>query len=65
MSQTGKLLNLLKRRGWRGATNVELNRICFRYSARLFELRRDGYHITTENLKYGVFKYTLVAEPEL
>lgn len=27
------------------ATNVELNEICFRYSARICELRKAGYRI--------------------
>lgn len=44
-TQRAKILDLLKERGT--VTNVELNRIAFRYSARLFELRQEGHVITT------------------
>lgn len=42
-SQTAKILRLLKANGY--LTNRELNRICFRYSARIFELRKEGHQI--------------------
>ena len=41
------------------ATNDELNDICFRYGARLLELRRDGYTITTTPLRGGLVRYHL------
>jgi len=42
------------------ATNIELNTICFRYGARIFELRHhDGYDITRSPMKAGVCTYTL------
>lgn len=41
------------------ATNVELNETCFRYGARIHELRSEGYVITTERQTDGVFKYEL------
>lgn len=41
------------------ATNVELNAICFRYGARVWELQRDGYRITKAPLSRGVWEYTL------
>ena len=44
------------------ATNVELNDICFRYGARIFELRRLGYRITRTPVSGGFCRYTL--EPE-
>ncbi|MGH9429259.1 MAG: helix-turn-helix domain-containing protein, partial [Terriglobia bacterium] len=29
-------------------TSAELNQLCFRYGARIFELRKNGYHIKTK-----------------
>lgn len=43
------------------ATNLELNKICFRYGARIHELRKRGCVITKETLSPGVFRYTLAA----
>lgn len=62
VSQTTKILRLLKSK--RTVTNVELNRICFRYTARIHELRKDGYNIQRQYEKPGVFKYWLVQENE-
>lgn len=44
-TQTAKILRLLKKHG--ELTNYQLNRIAFRYSARLYELRREGHVILT------------------
>jgi len=41
------------------ATNIELNRICYRYGARILELRRAGYPITAEPAGRGVWTYRL------
>ena len=41
------------------ATNVELNAICYRYGARIFELKRDGYAIDKACVAAGVWRYTL------
>lgn len=41
------------------ATGEDLNRICFRYGARLQELRQAGYRITTEAVRGGLFRYRL------
>lgn len=43
-------------------TNLELNDLCFRYGARIHELRRQGYDIRGEAVGDGVFIYTL-AQP--
>jgi hypothetical protein len=59
MSQTHKILTLLKTNG--SATNVELNRIAYRYSARIAELRKEGHDILTERLSEGIFRYTYKA----
>lgn len=56
LTQAGRILRLLKQQG--EATNVELNRICFRYAARIAELRHDGHVIVTvrEN-NHGLFRF--------
>ena len=43
-----------------GLMNYNLNTICFRYGARIMELRRDGFEIETERIKQGLFKFTLI-----
>lgn len=54
-SQTTRILRLLRSKP--AVTNKELNRICFRYSARLGELRSEGYIIVTNHVKDGLFEY--------
>ena len=43
------------------ATNVELNAICYRYGARILELKREGHAITKEHEGRGVWRYMLEA----
>jgi len=38
-------------------TNVDLNAICFRYGARILELRAEGYDIQTGEKRGGVVFY--------
>lgn len=41
-------------------TNIQLNAVCYRYGARIHELRRDGLHIITKDyVSPGIFVYTL------
>lgn len=61
-NQASRILRLL--RSERTVTNKQLNRICFRYGARIFELRREGWNIQKESLGRGLFQYWLVPEPE-
>jgi hypothetical protein len=63
LTQTERILRLLKRRGNFGASNRELNSICYRYAARIFELRRDGYLISGERDTAGLYRYILKREP--
>ena len=63
MNQTNKILKKPKDNR-HGVLNTELNKICFRYGARIYELRKEGYHITTERFGKGLCKYTLTQEPE-
>jgi hypothetical protein len=62
-SQTHRILKLLKAKG--SVTNVELNRICFRYGARLLELRREGHDILTVQEGRGKFRYFYRGEKEV
>lgn len=60
LSQTARILQLLKAKG--RVTNVELNRICFRYSARISDLRREGHIIVSNRVRQGVWEFTYRAE---
>lgn len=61
-NQTARILRLLKDR--RFVTNIDLNKICFRYGARLHDLRKEGYQIQREYERPGVHRYWLVPERE-
>ena len=57
-NQRERILALLIERGPQGVTNVEFNRdVCFRYGARIFELRRQGYRIETVRFGEGLFRF--------
>ena len=45
-------------------TNVELNRICFRYGARIHELRKLGYDIRKKQIQKSVYRYWLIMEEQ-
>lgn len=60
--QRSDILNALKSARSQGRTNVQLNEICFRYGARIHELRRAGHKIDKEHIGGGVFRYTLSPE---
>lgn len=63
-SQRERLLAILRARGPKGALNGELNEaVGFRYSARVAELRSDGYVIRTDQLAAQSFRFVLVCEP--
>lgn len=66
MTQKRRILNALIYFYPQGVTNRWLNdNICFRYGARLMELRRDGFEIDTKRIEAGLFKFTLLTLPEL
>lgn len=63
MSQATQILNLLKDRGDRGASNFELMQIAFQYPARIHQLRhKDGYNIKSEHVKDKEWKITLIQD---
>jgi hypothetical protein len=55
LNQKNKILLLLSDGEWH--LNVELNKICFRYGARITELRQGGNDIEAERVKRGLFRY--------
>ena len=53
-----QILALLIERGLQGVTNVEFNRdVCFRYGARIYELRQQGHWIETVRFGEGLFRF--------
>lgn len=60
-----QILNALRSVGSNGITNVELSDIALRYGGYLGKLYEKGYKIEKERLGNGVFKYTLISEPEV
>lgn len=59
-----KIIRLMSRK--RGAMNHELNAVCFRYGARIKELRDAGYRILTEAVdrKHGLYRYIIKYVPK-
>lgn len=58
MNHQEQILALLIARGPQGVTNVEFNRdVCFRYGARIYELRQQGYLIETVRFGEGLFRF--------
>ncbi|OAE01884.1 hypothetical protein [Arthrobacter sp. OY3WO11] len=63
-TQKERIYDLLEERGEQGATNIELNEICFRYGGRLHELRQESCRIRTTHVKGPVFRFTLLESDE-
>jgi hypothetical protein len=62
-AQRERILSPLRSCGLAGATNLELNASCFRYGARIFELRKAGFDIKTFREGETQFRFVLVGEP--
>ena len=58
-----RVLAYLQSRG--RATNAELNDVCFRYGARILELRAQGYDIRTGEKHGGLVVYTYHGRKQL
>lgn len=58
-TQKERILDKLERAGAKGVSNIDLNQICFRYSARLKDLRDEGYQISTIRVKDSIFTFIL------
>lgn len=55
LTQKQRILNTLKDHYTTGVTNITLNSICFRYAARINDLRNDGYIIESKKSKGSVW----------
>lgn len=68
LSQTGKVLKMLRKAGKRGVENHKFPEArILRYSARIAELRQEGHNIYCERVfirgkATGIFKYYLTEE---
>lgn len=60
ISQTAKILKLLREE--RVVSNRELNALCFRYAARIHELRREGHIIVTDRASDGLYNFHYMGE---
>ena len=62
--QQQAIYDLLVTAGERGVTNYELNKkICFRFSARIWELNQRGFVIKSTRVKGSEWRSTLVRVP--
>lgn len=59
-TQTAKILRLLKTNTT--VPNYELNKVCFRYSARIHDLRREGHNIVATHVKDSQWDFSLIPE---
>ncbi len=62
LTQKEKILDALEQAGQAGVTNYDLNSVCFRYSARLKDLRDEGYTISTIKEDGSKFRFVLHEE---
>ena len=60
MTQTHRILNLLREAGDKGVTNYDLNSVCFRYGARLFDLKRRGHVIGSRHVQGSQWVFWLI-----
>jgi hypothetical protein len=61
-TQAERILAFLEARGELGVLNTELNEIAYRYSARLSDLRRDGYRIRSAHIKNATWRFALLPQ---
>lgn len=59
MTQQQKILTMLKQAPNNTVTNVDLNKVCFRYGARIHDLRQQGHNITSRQVRKGLWHFTL------
>lgn len=61
-SLNSRILKHLKKNG--SATNRELNRYCYRYGARLHDLRAEGHIILSEHIKGGLWRFVYIGHED-
>lgn len=54
-SQCARILEMFKEHG--ELTNYQLNKVCFRFSARIYELRKEGHEILTVREKGSLRRF--------
>ena len=59
-SQTSYILKQFKKH--HKLTNTQLNRICFRYSARIHDLRNEGHDILAVHIKGSLWEFIYKGE---
>jgi len=60
VTQKYKILAMLAAAQPDGVTNAKLNdNVCFRYSARIYDLRRDGFEIEQHHINQGLWVFVL------
>ncbi len=64
MNSKQTLRVLQKLRSKERVSNKELNRVCLRYGARIFDLRKNGYVIKSINNGLGYWSFQLISEPK-
>lgn len=63
-TQAEKILQALQDAGEEGVSNYFLNSICFRYGARLFDLKQQGYDIQRKHVKGSEWRFILKTAPK-
>ena len=63
LSQTARILKLLQKRKT-GVLNTELNEVCFRYGARIHDLRSEGWVIVSQPESRSLWRFTLTGHKE-
>jgi len=58
--QQQTVLTLLQLAGAQGVTNIDLNSQMLRYSARLWDLKKKGYCISTHHVGGRVYRFALI-----
>lgn len=63
MTQKEKIIDLLSDGEWHNAT--ELHDICWRFGARIFDLKHDGYEFEKRKGQNGLEDWRLLITPEM
>ena len=64
-TQRDRILESLRSAGKDGILNTELHKITLRWQARLHELYQQGFKVDVSLVGDGVYRYTLLSEPEV
>lgn len=70
VTQEGKILEAIRRSGYKGIENWQLSRIALNYTAVISELRKDGHNITAirqtlpNGRPSGTYKYVINEDNE-